>query len=175
MLRSTARGNRRQSRRSEWVKSVLRSVIYCLSHEWHADVFESLRMPAFSVLFKQPVVLKYIWSHEHCTLYTPQRDLRFRVYLVLPRVHTKYGERLHTFYVPSVLNSLPSKLFSVSSHSQIRASILNYVVDLFASNVCFSIIFCTFSFFLSVFFFHSHRFAIIFFLFWVLPCPMMCG
>lgn len=97
--------------------------MYGLSHESHVDVFKLLRMPDFSV-FTQTVALKYICTHGNCTLYTPQYDLRSRDRSVIPRVRTKYGERLRTFYVPSILHSLPPELPSLSNRA-IRAAVFD--------------------------------------------------
>lgn len=62
-----------------------------LSHELHVNAIKLLCMPNFSVLFS---------------------DLRLRDCFVIPRVRTKYGERLRTFYVTSVLNSSSEMVFS---------------------------------------------------------------
>lgn len=107
----------------------------------------------------------------HCT----QLNATFVDVIFLRYQGTKYGERLRT-YVHSVLNSISSERFSVNSRSQILS--LNYVADLFASNVCSGILFST-PLFISVFiaslFLCLHFSLIIVFCICVLLRPMMRG
>lgn len=84
-------------------------------------------MPSFRLLFKETVILLYIWNNEFCLPYVPARALRTRDRFTLPRVRTRYGKRVRAFYVPDVLNDLPDKVLSSSTRKEVKS----YIFDLY--------------------------------------------
>lgn len=103
------------------LKSILKSVLYGVQYDRSETIFRFSRMPNFSHLFKQTVVLNYVWTKEFCSAYVTVRELRPRFRFTIPWVRTRYGERLRIYYVPSLLNTLPDEVFSLSSRKQIKS------------------------------------------------------
>lgn len=76
------------------LRSILKHVLYDTSDLDNNDVLTVLRMPDFALLFKQTIVLKYIWSVQFCQRYTPVWDLRPRDRFLIPGTRTRLGEHV---------------------------------------------------------------------------------
>lgn len=107
------------------LRSILKHVLYGTPGLDNKEVFRVLRMPDLTLLFKQTIVLEYIWSLQFCQPYTPVRDLRPRDRFLLPRTRTRFGEHVREYYVPMLLNSLPDDFFSMNSRRKIKNSLID--------------------------------------------------
>lgn len=107
------------------LKSIIRAVMYGVQIPNNSNLFLSSRMPSFRLLFKESVILMYLWNNEFCLPYVPVRTLRPRGHFILPRVRTRYGERVRAFYVPSALNDLPTYVFSLRSRKDVKSVIFD--------------------------------------------------
>lgn len=149
--------------------------ILCLYTEVRIDVFQSLRAPDVSVLFKQTVVLKYGSSYEHCTLYTAQRDLRWRSRFALPGFVLSMVRGWALFMSLLFSAPFPPNCFLwIAVHKFcLWTTWLTYLLQMYV------LVFFPYStfyhrFFASVFL-RLHFFVIIVFCICVLLLPLMCG
>lgn len=102
------------------LKSILKSVAYTSINIPSEDLFEYLCLPRFSALFQRSVISKHIWSSPFKTPRVGQRALRDSERFIIPRVYTKYGQRLRSFYVPEIFNGLSNTFFELDSKRKLK-------------------------------------------------------
>lgn len=105
------------------LKSILRSVAYAFISMPSNELFASLCLPRFLALFKRCVISKHIWQSSFKTPRVVERVLRDGERFIIPRVYTKYGKRLRSFYVPELFNGLPDTFFGITTKRQLKKTI----------------------------------------------------
>lgn len=104
---------------------LLKSVGYHLDSFADMNVFEFLRMPNFSSLFLESVVLRHFWNDEFKRPFVPSRSLRHTTRFVTPRCTTRYGKRVRSYYVPSIFNKLPDRFFESTTKRKLKKMLTN--------------------------------------------------
>lgn len=102
------------------LKSILKGVAYTSINIPSEDLFEYLCLPRFSALFQRSVISKHIWSSPFKTPRIVHRALREGERFIIPRVYTKYGQRLRSFYVPELFNGLSNTFFGLDSKRKLK-------------------------------------------------------
>lgn len=102
------------------LKSILKSVAYTSINIPSEVLFEYLCLPRFSALFQRSVISKHIWSSPFKIPRVGHRALRDGERFIIPRVYTKYGQRLRSFYVPEIFNGLSNTFFELHSKRKLK-------------------------------------------------------
>lgn len=110
------------------LRALLKSVGYHLDFSSGVNVFESLRMPNFSSLFVQSVVLRHFWSNDFKAPFVGHRNLRHTSRFITPRCTTRYGKRVRSYYVPFIFNNLPEHVIKASTKKQLKSMLNNLAV-----------------------------------------------
>lgn len=75
------------------------------------NLFVFLGLPRLSALFSRCVISKHYWTSALKAPQVEKRVLRESKPFVVPRVYTKYGKRLRSFYVPEFFNNMSDTFF----------------------------------------------------------------
>lgn len=102
------------------LKSILKSVAYTSFDLPSEELFSSLCLPRFSALYKRCVFDKHYWHSPFKTPRVLQRNLRESERFFMPRVYTKYGKRMRSFYVPELFNTLSVSFLELRSKRQLK-------------------------------------------------------
>lgn len=102
------------------LKSILKSVAYTSFDLPSEELFSSLCLPRFSALYKRCVIDKHYWHSPFKTPRVLQRNLRESERFFIPRVYTKYGKRMRSFYVPELFNTLSDSFLELGSKRQLK-------------------------------------------------------
>lgn len=105
------------------LKSILRSVAYTSTSVPSDELFETLCLPRFLALFRRCVISKHYWQSSFKTPRVVKRDLREGERFIIPRVYTKYGKRLRSFYVPELFNGLPDTFLDITTKRRLKKSL----------------------------------------------------
>lgn len=105
------------------LKAILKSVAYNSPFSNNEDLFKAMRLPTFSSLFFQTVILRYYWDDTFLIERPNLRSLRMIEHFSTPRIYTNYGKGLRSFYVPDTFNKLPEELFDFNSKRKLNRAL----------------------------------------------------
>uniref|UniRef100_A0A6B0VGV2 Putative tick transposon n=1 Tax=Ixodes ricinus TaxID=34613 RepID=A0A6B0VGV2_IXORI len=109
-----------QSKIDSILRGILKSVAYSPTGVPSDELFSYLCLPSFYALFKRCVISKHYWQSPYKIPRVAQRTLREGERFAVPRVCTRYGERLRSYYVPQLFNGLPPLFFHANSRRQLK-------------------------------------------------------
>lgn len=105
------------------LKGMLKSVSYNLSMCSSDNLFASLQLPCFYSLFLQTTIQHHFWNSDFKIHRIAPRTSRCKTRYEVPRIYSRYGESIRTFYVPRIFNALPDSILLSKSRRQLKRNV----------------------------------------------------